>query len=100
MAKKLTKAEARLIAYPPTQTTWVCTSPSIMKEGACNMVNSGKSERCWVCNGNRSNVLLWPAYEKACKKAGIDPSLGKPETPEVSDVPQRRKRRSRRRAAT
>ncbi len=55
--------EQGLLLYPPTQTTWACT---------CDTYNNGKAEKCWLCGNSKTDKLLWPLYEAACLKVGIE----------------------------
>lgn len=59
----VTVREQSVLLYPPTKTTWVCE---------CSMVNSGAMEKCWICGKKKTKNLLWPVYENACKKVGIE----------------------------
>lgn len=59
----LTVREQSLLLHPPTATTWLCT---------CDIANNGKHLRCWVCGKEQTSKLLWPIYEKACAKVGIE----------------------------
>lgn len=74
---KLTKAEKRLVLWPPTPRTWVCRRKQEKDAGTgkCGFVNSGRQRKCLMCGGPKPSkpVLLWPAYLKACQKAGIEP---------------------------
>jgi hypothetical protein len=102
--KKLTKAELRLLEYPPTESTWRCQAPKPTADNenaVCGMVNSGSLANCWVCMSVEPRSLLWPEYQKAAAKAGVpDESLGKRWTPEVANVPVKRQRRTRRKSAS
>ncbi len=55
--------EQSLLMYPPTRTTWICK---------CSLFNSGSMEKCWLCGLPKTTDLLWPTYEAACKKVGIE----------------------------
>jgi hypothetical protein len=68
----LTLREQQLLRHAPTPMTWLCNRKT--GEGRCGAVNTGRATQCWVCCTKRppSPVLLWPAYETACKKAGIE----------------------------
>ena len=101
MAKKPTRAEARLLTYPPTKETWVCQAKKPSLDGStCQKINAGKYERCWVCGSKKPKrpKKLWPQYVAACKKVGIEP--GQSLRPGGSDVPATGKRRVARRRAT
>ena len=71
---KLSKAELRLLFYPPTPATWICPAknhPDVV--GEC--LNSGLTIKCPMCGNKKPKKpkLLWPAYVKVCEKAEIDP---------------------------
>lgn len=74
---KLTKAERKLIEFPPTPKTWRCRSKRQVGDETkpCGMVNSGLRSKCLYCGAKKPSkpTLLWPLYEAACKKAGIEP---------------------------
>jgi len=59
----LTQREQGLLLHPPTKESWLCS---------CDIINSGKNEHCWVCGKKQTTKLLWPLYEKACAKVGIE----------------------------
>ena len=55
--------EQGLLLHPPTKESWLCS---------CDIINNGNNENCWVCGKKQSSNLLWPMYEKACAKAGVE----------------------------
>jgi len=67
-AREVTETEARLLLYPPTESTWLCS---------CDQPIKGSAEKCYFCGKKKPKKvkLLWPQYVKACKKVGIDPGL-------------------------
>ncbi len=73
----LTLRDRRLLHHPPTTKTWVCQKKR-QSDGIdidCATVMSNADDRCYMCGSHRpaAPVLLYPAYEAACKKAGIEP---------------------------
>jgi hypothetical protein len=101
----LTADERRLLTYPPTQKTWLCRGkytvtkivdglPSIVTL-KCSMTNNGANRRCVICGTKKSATpkLLWPLYELACKKAGIEPGTRWPPKaePDAEAIPPKRK---------
>ena len=59
----VTVREQSVLLYPPTKATWICK---------CGMFNSGGMDKCWICSKPKTKELLWPIYENACKKVGIE----------------------------
>jgi hypothetical protein len=90
---KPNRTELRLLRYPPTRKTWICTQ--------CGAFLNGSLGACWSCAVPKpiKPKLVWPIYERACKKAGIKPT-GTPWTPpkESSSATDVRKRGIRRKA--
>jgi hypothetical protein len=66
---KLTKMEKNLLIYPPTKSSWYC------KNKECKMINSGSSDRCWLCSVPKPDKpkLVWKDYKVACEKVEILP---------------------------
>ncbi|MBA2726530.1 MAG: hypothetical protein H0U53_11110 [Actinobacteria bacterium] len=85
MTARLTEREALLLKYPPRPFTWVCgrkykTSELVdgepfQVEYVCTGINPGTVKVCGYCRRPKrpTAVLLWPAYLKACEKAGTTP---------------------------
>jgi hypothetical protein len=69
----LTLRDKRLLKYPPTPETWICRAKKA--EGTCGNVLGGSTDRCWHCGTRRPArpTRLYPDYERACAKAGIEP---------------------------
>src|SRR4051812_49347868 len=67
----LSSYELRLLANPPTETTWICAE--------CDFPNAGKTTTCWLCRTKQPTkpTLLWPDYVKACKKLQLTPGSGR-----------------------
>lgn len=60
---RLSVLEQSLLLHPPTEETWLCDK--------CEMILSGTNDRCWICGQTKTDILLWPIYEKACTKVGV-----------------------------
>lgn len=94
---RLTRAETRLLEFPPTEETWVCRGKIRSLDGVlspCAFINNGRNDVCMLCRAPKGKrpTKLWPKYTAACKKVGIDPTLRKSYTGDA-DVPTPRKRR-------
>lgn len=73
--KNLKKFEKSLLESPPNEGTWECPGYVDYGTGMCHLINSGKSEKCWLCGEPKPKnpKLLWPMYLVACKKMEIEP---------------------------
>jgi len=65
--KRLTKAQKRLLQWPPTEKTWLCPK--------CDAPNNGKAKECSWCRTAKPKKpnLLWPQYVAACAIIDITP---------------------------
>lgn len=98
---KLTQAEQRILRHPPTTATWECLATRL-RDGVmarCGQYNLGMASKCWLCAKPKPRrvKLVWPVYEAACKKAGIEPGTRWPvreapeETPPTKASTRRKK---------
>lgn len=97
---KLTQAEKRLLRYPPTTKTWRCKGYLVVdgEKKLCGQLTLGMATKCFLCGKAkpRTPELVWPEYERACQKAGIEPGTRWRETtptPQAADAPKKRIRR-------
>lgn len=98
----LTKRDERLLRHPPTNSTWECLATRKTEKNGeittirCGELNPGSHSKCWLCARPkpRRPKLIYPVYEAACKKAGIEPGTRWPVREEkTDDAPPKKARR-------